>query len=159
MAKRFNMQDFTVALKSGGTITIECSSVRYWDHTSQRAEVTQYIKRENRWYWVHYKGYSQYINRPWESFDYETAISALAKNFENSGEKEIAADIREWSRKHAKGEAEAAEKFVSNFKKEWDAARPSLREAVAAGGPIESEEQAKSTLALLKMGNFLNSLG
>ena len=154
MAKRFDFQQFTLTLEateSKRTILIECSSVCTGDHVSQRAEC--YIAG------YHWKGYAQWYNRPWESYRYENAIEALAQKFENHGWKKTAESIREWSKNHAKGEAEAADKFFESFKKEWDAARPSLREAVAAGGPIESEEQAKSTLAILKMGNILNSLG
>lgn len=149
--KRFSFQQFRIELEPGLTILVECSSVRVGDHTSQRAET-----------WCAgacCQGYAQYYNRPWESYCYETAVSALADKFERYGWKKWAEAVREWSDKHAKGEAEAAEKFASDFKKEWDAARPSLREAIAAGGPIENEEQAKSTLAILKMGNVLNSLG
>ena len=161
MAKRFDFQDFRITLKSETTIgavtTIRCSSIRTKYHVSQRAQITTFPRKTGKLFEA--KGYAQWSNRPWESYPYENAILSLANNIERKGEKELAADIREWSENHAKGEAEKAEKFVSDFKKEWDAARPSLREAVAAGGPIESEEQAKSTLAALKMGNILNSLG
>lgn len=150
MAKRFNHQHFYIKFSNGIEEIILCSSARSGDHTSQRASIVCFNNT-----WESYNGYAQYYNRPWESFDYENAIRALAEKLPKPYKNEL----REWCKKHAKGEAEEAKKFVSDFKKEWDAARPSLREAVAAGGPIESEEQAKSTLAILKMGNFLNSLG
>ena len=149
--KRFDFQQFRIEIGNETSILIECSSVCTGDHVSQRAET----------YFAGYcwQGYAQWYNRPWESFTYENAIAALAEKMQKGGLVATANIIREWSRKHAKGEAEKAEKFVSDFKKEWDAARPSLREAVAAGGPIESEEQANFALAALKMGNILNSLG
>lgn len=159
--KRFDFRDFRIVLKSkttiGAAITIRCSSIRTKDHVSQRAQVTTYPRKTGKLFIA--KGYAQWYNRPWESYPYENAILALANNIKRKGEKELAADILEWCDKHAKGEAEAAEKFASDFKKEWDAARPSLREAIAAGGPIENEEQANFALAALKMGNILNSLG
>lgn len=151
MAKRFDFQQFNIGRLGDRVLIIQCSSVRNGDHVSQRAEL--------RFAGANWQGYARWYNRPWETYTYENAIHALAQKIDNHGWKSMAAHILKWCDMHAKGEAEAAEKFVSDFKKEWDAARPSLREAVAAGGPIESEEQAKSTLAILKMGNLLNSLG
>lgn len=148
--KRFNYQTFYIKFSDGTEETIFCSSCRTGDHTSQRAE---FIDFKNTF--VDIKGYAQYWNRPWESFDYENAIRALAEKLP----KPYGNELREWCDKHAKGEAEKAEKFVSDFKKEWDKARPSLREAVAAGAPFETESEANFALAALKMGNILNSLG
>jgi len=159
MAKRFDFQDFRIVLKSeatiGGVITIRCSSIRTKYHVSQRAQITTFPRKTGKLFEA--KGYAQWSNRPWENYPYENAILALADNIERKGEKELAADIREWSEIHAKEKAEAAEKFVSDFKAEWDKARPSLREAVAAGAPFETEDEANFALAALKMGNILNS--
>jgi len=161
MAKRFDFQNFRIAIKSettiGGVVTIRCSSIQTKDHVSQRAQITTFPRKTGKLFIA--KGYAQWYNRPWESYPYENAILALADNIKRKGEKELAADILEWSKKHAKGEAEKAEKFVSDFKKEWNEARPSLRDAVAAGAPFETESEANFALAALKMGNILNSLG
>lgn len=160
MAKRFNYQEFALELKSGEKITIQCSSARYWDHTSQRARVHRYFRNADGFYstYSEYTGYAQYINRPWERFDYETAIHALARDFDKNGEREIGQEIRNWIEDHDKKEAEEADKFVADFKREWEKASPGLKSAIQAGGMIETEEQAKSTLAVLKMGNFLRSM-
>ena len=39
-----------------------------------------------------------------------------------------------------------------------DKASPGLKDAVRARGMIETEDQAKSTLAVLKMGNIIREL-
>jgi hypothetical protein len=159
--KRFNEKTFSIEMGRTTILYIACSSVRTGYHTSQRAIGTIRYPNPggNGWQYHREKAYSQYINRPWEAFDYENALHELARKFEKSKYYVVADTIREWSKKHAKGEAEEAEKFISDFKSEWGKARTSLRKAVAAGGPIESEEQANFALAALKMGNILNSLG
>lgn len=158
--KRFNLQEFRIPMGKETVILVTCSSVRTGYHTSRRATGTiHYRDPAGNWTYHKEKAYSQYVNRPWERFEYDNALQELARKFGKSKYYMASTAISEWIEKHARGEAEAAEKFVSDFKKEWSAARPSLREAVAAGGPIESEEQANFALAALKMGNLLNSLG
>lgn len=151
MAKRFDFQQFNIGRYGEMVLVIQCSSVRYGDHVSQCAEL-----RLAKATW---RGYAQWYNRPWETYTYRNAIHALAKKLQDHGWRGVGNHILEWSRIHAKGEAEAAEKFISDFKSEWDKARPSLREAVAAGAPFETESEANFALAALKMGNILNSLG
>lgn len=159
-AKRFNYQQFTIPLKSGSRLLVECSSAHGRDHVSQKAETRRHFYGPEGEYTgrMHFIAYAQYQNRPWESFDYENAIRALARRFEENNLKEDAADIRAWIDAHAAGEREEAEKFLADFKNEWDQASPGLKSAIQAGGMIQTEEQAKSTLAILKMGNLLNSM-
>lgn len=149
MAKRFNYQQFLVEFSDGTSELIYCSSARCGDHTSQRAEIIGWKDSA-----INIRAYSQYYNRPWESYRYESAILALAKKLPAVYRDEL----RAWSERHAKGEAEEAEKFVADFKSEWEKASPGLKSAIQAGGMIETEDQARSTLAVLKMGNFLRSM-
>lgn len=147
--KRFDYQQFYIKFSDGTEEVIYCSSARSGDHTSQRAMIIGWKDGPRN-----IAGYARYWNRPWEAYDYENAVHALADKLPAP----YGDELRAWSEKHAKGEAEEAEKFVSDFKSEWDKASPGMKDAVRAGGMIETEEQAKSTLAVLKMGNFLRSL-
>jgi len=145
--KRFCLETFEIPLPNGETLFLNCSTTSYRYNNSQRVET---------WYgYRRVRAYAQYINRPWERFRYETAIHNLANKFG----KENKAAILEWCDKHDREEAEKADAFFEIFKSEWDKARPGLRDAVAAGAPFETEDQANFALAALKMGNILNSLG
>lgn len=143
---RFNLVTYEIPLPDGETLFLDCSTASYRYNNSQRVE-TRYGYRRVR-------AYSQYRNRPWERFDYETAIHTLANKFG----KENKAAILSWCDKHARGEAEKVGAFLDDFKSEWDQASPGLKSAIQAGGMIQTEEQAKSALAILKMGNLLNSM-
>jgi hypothetical protein len=149
MAKRFNYKQFLVRFSDGTDELIYCSSARSGDHTSQRALIIGW-KDSSR----NIAGYAQYWNRPWEEYDYENAVHALADKLPAP----YGDELRAWSEKHARGEAEEAEKFVSDFKSEWDKASPGMKAALAAGPMIENTEQAKATLAVLKMGNIIREL-
>ena len=144
--KRFNLVTYEIPLPDGETLFLDCSTASYQYNNSQRVET---------WYgYRRVRAYSQYRNRPWERFDYETAIHTLANKFG----KENKAAILSWCDKHARGEAEKVGAFLDDFKSEWDKASPGMKEALAAMPPLETEDQAKSALAVLKMGNFLRSL-
>jgi hypothetical protein len=148
-AKRFNYKQFLVRFSDGTDELIYCSSARSGDHTSQRALIIGW-KDSTR----NIAGYAQYWNRPWEAYDYENAVHALADKLPAP----YGDELRAWSEKHARGEAEEAEKFVSDFKKEYAKASPGMKAALAAGPMIENAEQAKATLAVLKMGNIIREL-
>lgn len=150
-AKRFDYKQFAITFASGERMLIQCSSAHTRDHVSQKAECRRFIAPGKT---VKYCGYSQYQNRPWESFDYENAIRNMADKLPPVYRDEL----RAWITAHAAGEQEEAEKFLADFKNEWDQASPGLKSAIQAGGMIQTEEQAKSTLAILKIGNLLNSM-
>ena len=147
--KRFNYKQFLVRFSDGTDELIYCSSARSGNHTSQRALIIGWKDGPRN-----IAGYAQYWNRPWEAYDYENAVRALADKLPAP----YGDELRAWSEKHARGEAEEADKFIEDFKTEWGKATPGLRDALAAGGPIETEDQAKSALAVLKMGDFLRSI-
>ena len=153
--KRFDLQTFKVPLKDGGDLVIECSSARTKYGTSQRAE-TWYIGVVAGSYApaVLVRGHSRYCNRLWESFPYENAIHDLAKKLAPVDR----AAVLEWCEKHLEERRREANAFFADFKSEWDKASPGLKDALAAGGPLETEDQAKSAIAVLKMGNFLRSI-
>ena len=147
--KRFDYQQFYIKFSDGTEEVIFCSSARSGDHTSQRAMIIGWKNSS-----LNIAGYAQYWNRPWESYDYENAVHALAGKIPAP----YGDELRAWSEKHAHGEAEEAEKVLEEFRTEWDKATPGLRDALASLPPLETEDQAKSTLAILKMGNFLRAM-
>lgn len=147
--KRFNYQQFYIKFSDGTEEIIYCSSARSGDHTSQRAQFIDW-----KGCGVNISGYSQYYNRPWGAYRYEKAILALANKLPAVYRNEL----RAWSEQHIHEEAEKADAFFGEFQQAWNKATPGLRDALAAGGPLETEDQAKSALAVLKMGNFLRSL-
>lgn len=143
---RFNLVTYEIPLPDGETLFLNCSTASYRYNNSQRVET---------WYgYRRIRAYAQYLNRTWERFDYETAIHTLANKFG----KENKAAILAWCDKHDREECEKADAFFEDFKSEYDKASPGMKEALAAMPPLETEDQAKSTLAVLKMGNFLRSL-
>ena len=155
MAKRFNFKQVEIQLESGERILIECSSARMGDHTSQRAE----CRRFNGPFSTKFAGYAQYVNRPWEGFEYENALRELARTFDTAWDQTAGDALRAWCDKHCKEESDKAEKFVAEFQAEWAKASPSLKAAMKASGDLNvSIENAETTLAVLKMGNLLNSL-
>jgi len=151
--KRFNNVQYEINLPDGERITLYCSSGRVGDHTSQRVET-----------WYKYEkvaAYSQYYNRTWERFDYETAILTLADKFERRaglGGKANAEAIREFCRNYGREEAKKAEAWFEDFKREYAKATPGMKAALAAGPMIETEAQANTTLAILKMGNLIREM-
>lgn len=147
-AKRFNCMTYSIPLESGEIIVISCSSARSGDHISQRAEA--------RWRFHQWKGYARYWNRPWERFPYETAIDEFAEMLYKHGERSVCSEIKAWIAAHYKAVKEEAEKQFEDFKSEYSKLSDGMKDALKSMPPMETEQDMKSTLAIMKMANILN---
>ena len=148
--KNTDLKTYEIPLPGGRVLHVECYTERKRNYVSEHAK-GQYAEGRDL---VNVCGRYAWSNRPWQDFQYSEAIRGMARNLDE----EDRAAVLEWCEKHARGEAEKAGAFLDDFKSEWEKASPGLKSAIQAGGMIETEDQAKSTLAVLKMGNLLREL-
>lgn len=92
-----------------------------------------------------------YINRTWESFCYETALSRAIEKCPKKDQEELKAILID---KTAKEEEERCNAFFNNFKSTYDSLSEKGKKSLE-NVEIHSEEQAKGVLALMKMEKIL----
>ena len=92
-----------------------------------------------------------YYNRTWESFEYESVLKKAIETLPKDIQGFVKASIIDGTRESVKRECE---NFMKAFKMEYDKLTPSMKD-ILSKQTIETEEQAKSTLAVMTMANLM----
>lgn len=96
-----------------------------------------------------------YYNRTWESFRYESAIRKAISKLPASIRQDLTAQLIDARIRKEKEETAA---FLEKFEHAAKLASPGLKKAIIdglPGGMIQTEEQAKTALAIMQMGNLI----
>lgn len=93
-----------------------------------------------------------YINRTWESFDYETALKNAIEKCDKKYRKELTEILIE-RKKHE--EHEKCEAFLKDFSSTYEKLSDKNKELLK-NHEVNSKEQANATLAMMKIMNILN---
>ena len=144
--KIYNRKTFTETI-NGETISIYCHTTDTRNGFCHHAEMWR-VGHEP------IKARVSYYNRTWESFEYETCISALFDKLP----KKIQADYRAaFIDKTSNAEREKAERFVNAFKTEYDKL-PNTTKEVLKDTTLHTQEEANSLLQSMKLINATREL-
>lgn len=94
-----------------------------------------------------------YYNRTWERFEYESVLKKAIENLPDNIRGVVYATLIDGTAEKIKQETDA---FLSTFKQEYDKLSPNMKQALSKT-TIQNEEQAKTTLTVMKMANILSS--
>ena len=147
MAKMYSVKSFTHEI-NGESYTIDCYTTDTRDGFCHHASI--YLNGRE------YKARVSYLNRTWESFDYETTIQRLIEKLPSK----LRADFTKWfiefEEAKCKGECD---KFLEEFKAAHDALTPEQKKWFADHTPmIETQEQADFVLGAMKMAPIFELL-
>lgn len=141
--RKYNYKNFSCTLPNGKTVMFVC-----W------AQKTSYGFRhlcKNIDDNVEYTAKACYYNRTWESFEYETVLKKAIETLPKEIQVYVSVNIINRTRESVKRECE---NFTKAFKMEYEKLTPAMKELMAKQ-TIETEAQAKSTLAVMKMANII----
>lgn len=147
MAKMYSVKSFTHEI-NGESYTIDCYTTHTRDGFCHHASI--YLNGRE------YKARVSYLNRTWESFDYETTIQRLIEKLPSK----LRADFTKWfidfEEAKCKGECD---KFLEEFKAAHDALTPEQKQWFADHTPmIETQAQADFVLGAMKMAPIFSLL-
>lgn len=147
MAKMYSVKSFTHEI-NGESYTIDCYTTDTRDGFCHHASI--YLNGRE------YKARVSYLNRTWESFDYETTIERLIEKLPTK----LRADFTKWfidfEEAKCKGECD---KFLEEFKAAHDALTPEQKKWFADHTPmIENQAQADFVLGAMKMAPIFELL-
>lgn len=147
MAKMYSVKSFTHEI-NGESYTIDCYTTDTRDGFCHHASI--YLNGRE------YKARVSYLNRTWESFDYETTIQRLIEKLPTK----LRADFTKWfidfEEAKCKGECD---KFIEEFKVAHDALTPEQKRWFADHTPmIENQAQADLVLGAMKMAPIFELL-
>lgn len=147
MAKMYSVKSFTHEI-NGESYTIDCYTTDTRDGFCHHASI--YLNGRE------YKARVSYLNRTWESFDYETTIKRLIDKLPSK----LRADFTKWfidfEEAKCKGECD---KFLDELKAAHDALTPEQKKWFADHTPmIENQAQADFVLGAMKMAPIFELL-
>lgn len=147
MAKMYSVKSFTHEI-NGESYTIDCYTTDTRDGFCHHASI--YLNGRE------YKARVSYLNRTWESFDYETTIQRLIEKLPTK----LRADFTKWfidfEEAKCKGECD---KFLEEFKAAHDALTPEQKKWFADHTPmIENQAQADFVVGAMKMAPIFELL-
>lgn len=148
--KHFNQQNFTADINGN-----HYDFFAYTTHT--RCGFCHTVQT-----WCNYRNIAtdtkkSYINRTWESFDYETALSIAIDKCPSSDRAGLRAILID---RKGKEEHEKAEAFVQGFAKVWEQVSDTNKERISnAFGTIETMEQAEAVNSAAKMALVFHAIG
>jgi len=144
MAKEYNVTRYTRTI-DGVEKTIRCYTTKTRDGWCQHAGM---------WYGEKYfTGRSSYINRPWERFEYDTAISNMIGKLPKASRELY---HKEFIENYGKEVHEECEKSVERFKAIHDSLSPKAKEFFKENTPlIENEEQMKAVEGAMLLASVL----
>lgn len=93
-----------------------------------------------------------YYNRTWERFTYESVLLNAIDKFPKKMQEELRAQIIDRKNKE---EEEKCNAFFEDFKKTYDGLSDKNKEILRNSPEIQTEEQAKGVLAVMKMMSIL----
>ena len=141
--KKYDYKNFSCTLPNNKTIMFVCwtENTRYgFRHLCKNID-------DN----VKYTAKACYYNRTWESFEYETVLEKAIETLPKEIQGFVRASIIDGTRESVKRECE---NFMKAFKIEYEKLTPAMKE-IMAKRTIETEAQAKSTLAIMTMANLM----
>ena len=141
--KKYDYKNFSCELPNGKFIMFTCwtENTRYgFRHLCRNIDsLTEYTSK------------ACYYNRTWESFEYETVLKKAIETLPKDIQGFVKASIIDGTRESVKRECE---NFMKAFKMEYEILTPEMKE-IMAKRTIETEQQAKSTLAVMTMANLM----
>ena len=144
--KKYGYRDFSCTLPNGKNIIFRCwaENTRYgFRHLCLNFDDLGYRK---------YTSKRCYYNRTWERFEYESVLEDAIEKLPNNEKEYVRAVLIDGTADKIKAECD---KFLADFKAEYDKLSPSMKETLAKT-TITNDKQAKTTLAVMKMANLMN---
>ena len=141
--KKYDYKNFSCTLPNGKIVMFICctQNTRYgFRHLCKNVD-------DN----VEYTAKACYYNRTWERFEYETVLKKAIETLPKEIQSFVRASIIDGTRESVKRECE---NFMKAFKMEYENLTPAMKE-IMAKQTIETETQAKSTLAIMTMANLM----
>lgn len=144
------MERFIFKDKNGTEIEVRCS-------TQNTRMGFRHVAR------AHYNGRDytstiSYLNRTWESFKYESVLKRLANKMAGSDDKNLKA-FNDTLGSKAKAVHEECERWLNNFKKDYDALSDDTKKRLANSDiHITSTEQAESVMKTAKVFDAIKEL-
>lgn len=142
--KRYNNKFFNCTLPNGQERNYICwtENTRYgFRHLCKR------LRTEGK-----YTTKACYYNRTWERFCYETVLEKAIDMLPKDEQGYTRAVLIDGTAEKIRQETES---FLSAFKSEYDKLSPNMKQALSKT-TIQNEEQAKTTLTVMKMANILS---
>ncbi len=136
--KQTNKKTFTLLGKDNRKVVIECYTKRGGQGFTHFAEC------EGK------KTYICYINRTWESFEYESVLLRIVKRI--ALDKKDLTAMEKTIELISKGHKEEVDKWFENFKKDYDGLSDTTKKHLANACPvITSKEQADEIMKVSKV--------
>lgn len=144
MAKEYSRQSFTKTV-NGQERTIRCYTTKTRNGWCQHTIM---------WYGEKlFEGRASYVNRPWESFEYETALTNLINKLPKADRD---AYMKAFVEDYGKQVHDESKKQVERFKKLHDSLSDSAKEFFAEHTPtIETEQQAETVMGLMALASVM----
>lgn len=143
--KKYDYKNFSCTLPNNKTIMFVC-----W------TENTRYGFRHLCHNLDDYgRGYTSkrcYYNRTWERFEYESVLEDAIEKLPKDIRGFVYATLIDRTADKIK---EESDKFLADFKSEYDKLSPSMKETLSKT-TITNDKQAKNTLAIMKMANLMS---
>ena len=143
MPKRFNEKKVSFKDNKGENHTVALFSTRTPMYTTEHAVcIVNGVEGKYKW-----------CNRPWQRFDYETAMANMIEKLPNEWRKNATATLID---KTGEEIHERCEKIINSFKTAHDSLSDKGKAFFAEHAPImETEEDVKTMTTMMQLGSLM----